>query len=148
MMTTVSVEERIRRARVWVDLQVPFQHLGRDTNGADCIGLLVYCVSYPEEKIPAYPRDPYQGKLEAALDTALGPHLLAVGPEGVQAAALLPGDVVAMAYGAPVRHVGIVAQHPAYPEQLSLIHTDSSVGRVTEHILDDKWLRRIRKVWR
>lgn len=146
MMTTV--DERIARARVWVDLQVPFLHLGRDTNGSDCIGLLVHCIGYPESRIPAYPRDPYQGKLEAELELALGAPVLAVGREGVHNSDLLPGDVVAMAYGLPVRHVGIVAEHPAYAGYLSIIHTDSSVGRVTEHILDDKWLRRIRKVWR
>jgi hypothetical protein len=61
---------------------------------------------------------------------------------------LRPGDAVAMAYGRPIRHVGIVAEHPAYPAYLSLIHTDSTLGRVTEHILDAKWLRRIRQVYR
>lgn len=143
-----DIEERIRLAREWVELEVPFMHLGRDTNGADCIGLLVHCIGYPEERIPAYPRDPYKGKLEAELELALGPHVLAAGSEGVAPGTLLPGDVVAMAYGTPVRHVGIVAQHPAYPGHLSLIHTDLTVGRVTEHILDELWLGRIRKVWR
>lgn len=146
MITTV--EERIGRARVWVDLQVPFLHLGRDTNGSDCIGLLIYCIDYPESSIPTYPPDPYKGRLEAELELALGPPVQAVGREGVDPATLLPGDVVAMAYGLPVRHVGIVAQHPAYPGHLSLIHTDSNVGRVTEHIIDETWARRIRKVWR
>lgn len=143
-----TVEERIRLAREWVEAQVPFHHLGRDENGADCIGLLVHCIGYPESKIPAYPRDPYRGKLEAELELALGPPVLTLGRDGADGATLLPGDLVAMAYGAPVRHVGIVAQHPAYPGHLSLIHTDLTVGRVTEHILDDLWLQRIRKVWR
>ncbi len=143
-----SVKERIRLARLWVDAQVPFHHLGRDENGSDCIGLLVYCTGYPVDKVPAYPRDPYRGMLERQLEAAFGPPVLSLGREGAEAVTLQPGDLVAMAYGLPVRHVGILAQHPAYPGHLSLIHTDLTVGRVTEHILDDLWLQRIRKVWR
>lgn len=143
-----TVEQRIELARAWVALEVPFLHLGRNALGADCVGLLVYALEYPEGRIPAYPRDPYQGKLEAELTAALGEPVARGGADGVGAATLLPGDVVAMAYGRPVRHVGFIAEHPAYPGHLSLIHTDSSVGKVTEHILDERWLSRIKLVYR
>lgn len=142
------VDKRIQLAREWVELEVPFHHLGRHVHGADCVGLLVHAMGYPQHMVPAYPRDPYEGKLERTLGAIFGPPVAAGGAQGVQAATLLPGDVVAMAYGRPVRHVGIVAQHPAYPEHLSLIHTDSNVGKVTEHILDESWLRRIKLVYR
>ncbi|CAA2409777.1 Putative phage peptidase protein [Xanthomonas phage Suba] len=41
--------------------------------------------------------------------------------------------------------MGIVTD---YPGAVGLIHTDSMVGEVTEHRLDEKWLRRIVYVWR
>jgi cell wall-associated NlpC family hydrolase len=131
-------------------LGVPFLHLGRDRNGIDCVGLLAYAREYPARKLPAYPRDPLRGELEQQLDAILGPPVAtSTGADTEQLrAALLPGDVVAMAYAGPIRHVGLVAQHPSYPEALSLIHTDSRLGYVTEHILDAKWLRRIRRVYR
>lgn len=126
-------------------LGVPFLHLGRDSHGIDCVGLLAYAHQQPATALPAYPRDPYSGQLEAGLQAACG-EPVALAP--VPLAALQVGDVVAMAYGLPIRHVGLVATHPTLPGVLSLIHTDSTLGEVTEHILDAKWLRRIRKVYR
>ena len=134
----------VDRAREMLD--IPFLHQGRDRHGIDCIGLLAYACEYPTAQIPAYPRDPLRNQLEQHLDTVLGaPVLTSV---GVGKSALQVGDIVAMAYTGATRHVGLVAQHPQYPGELSLIHTDSRLGRVTEHILDEKWLRRIRRVYR
>lgn len=71
-------------------------------------------------------------------------HLL--GPCLSEGTDIRPGDAVAMAYGGPIRHCGLVADD--IHGGLSLIHTDSILGRVTEHPLDQKWLRRIRRVYR
>ena len=124
---------------------VPFLHLGRDANGIDCIGLVAYAYGYSADKLPAYPRDPYHNELQQGLNAVLGaPRALAPVPVG----ALAPGDVLAMAFGRPVRHVALVAEHPTFAGVLSIIQTDSTLGRVTEHILDAKWLRRVREVYR
>lgn len=141
----MTAEEAIQRARTM--LKVPFLHLGRNEYGVDCIGLVAFAYNYPETKLPAYPRDPYNGQLEAELDRALGQPVAVYGAAGAGAAGLVPGQVVALAYAQLIRHVGLVAQHPALPGHLSLIHTDSTLGRVTEHLLDHKWLRRIRRVY-
>jgi uncharacterized protein YijF (DUF1287 family) len=113
----------------------------------DCIGLIAYSQSYPMEKLPFYPRDPYNNELEKNLDRIVGLPVI-VCAAGVQRSDLLAGDIVAMAYAKHVRHVALIADHPAYAGHLSIIHTDSNVGKVTEHILDQKWLRRIRRVYR
>lgn len=128
-------------------LNVPFLHQGRDANGIDCIGLLAYAFEYPAEKIPPYPRDPYNGQLERQLTAVLGVPALRCTARGCPAAALAPGSVLALAYARHTRHVALVLRHPAY-DVLSIIHTDSTLGKVTEHILDVKWLRRIREVYR
>ncbi|URA06809.1 tail protein [Xanthomonas phage Langgrundblatt2] len=131
-----------KRARALKD--VPFLHQGRSFDGIDCVGLLAYAIRYDFDKIPPYPRDPYNSELENAMTAAFGPPLL-LKPTIDQ---LQEGDLAAMQYRGPIRHVGIVLNHPTIPGALSLIHTDSMVERVTEHILDVKWLRRIEKVWR
>lgn len=55
------------------------------------------------------------------------------------------GDIAAIAYAGAVRHVGIVGEHP---DGLSLIHTNTAVGRVTEARIDQKWSRRIVAIYR
>jgi len=133
----------VERARELID--VPHVHLGRDVNGIDCIGLVAYAVNYDAERLPPYPADPINGELERYLEEALGPPTY-IRPES--AAPIMPGDIVAMQYAGPVRHVGLVAEHPTLKGVLSLIHTDRSVGRVVECTLDSRWLRRIVKGWR
>lgn len=134
-------------ARARSMLNVPFLHQGRTRNGVDCIGLLAYAFDYSVDKLPTYPRDPYNGQLEHALDAVLGAPLAVYGAHGAPLAALVPGYVLALAYARSTRHVALVLEHPAYTGVLSIIHTDSTLGRVTEHILDGKWLRRIRRVY-
>lgn len=123
------------RARAYIG--VPWVHQGRNPAVAlDCIGLLA-CVfpEYAHHDRTDYGRDPHAGILEAGLRAAFGDPVTD----------MQPGDVVAVRYAGPVRHVGIVGAHPF---GLSLIHTDSSLGRVTEHRIDDKWARRIALVFR
>jgi cell wall-associated NlpC family hydrolase len=118
-------------------INVPWLHQGRDAKvGIDCVGLLVLAFEITGP-VPDYGRDPHDGLLERHLREQFGdPH----------AADPRVGDVVAMAYSGAVRHVGIVGNY-LYGGH-SLIHTDSHLGRVTEHPLDGKWLRRVRGVYR
>jgi cell wall-associated NlpC family hydrolase len=124
-------------------LGVPFVHQGRTRFGLDCIGLLSLAlrdagleryVDHPENRAD-YSRTPHMGLLEARMRRIFGPPV----------ADMQPGDVVALRYAGPIRHVGIVGDHP---HGLSLIHTDSHLGRVTEHRIDDRWAKRIALVFR
>lgn len=119
-------------------LGVPWVHQGRNpTVGLDCAGLLI--VAYGESDEPDYGRDPQEGKLEAEITSRVGPPL--EGCEDIRA-----GDIVAMAYAGDIRHCGMVALGD--DGRLNLIHTDSRLGRLVEHPLDAKWMRRVRMVWR
>lgn len=125
------------RARALIG--VPWVHQGRNLAvGLDCIGLLAVVFAgtrYAEHDCTEYGRDPHDGLLERHLRSVFG-----APRDDVQ-----QGDVVAMRYVGPIRHVGIVGDHP---HGLSLIHTDASIGRVTEHRIDEKWARRIALVFR
>lgn len=120
-------------------LGVPWRHQGRNPIvGIDCAGLLLLAFDV-HTPTPTYGRNPHSGLLEATMEGLLGAPLPGVDD-------LCPGDAVAMAYAGPIRHCGLIAED--IHGGLSLIHTDSILGRVTEHPLDDKWLRRIRRVYR
>lgn len=121
---------------------VPWRHQGRDPAiGIDCVGLLVLAFGLaPERDFTAYGRMPHDGMLERHLAAVFGAPV----PNGVLDAR--PGDVAAMAYGRAIRHVGIVGDYAL--GGLSLIHTDSTLGHVTEHPLDGKWVARVRAIYR
>lgn len=133
----------IDRARSLIG--TPFVHQGRSSVGIDCVGLVCFAVEYPVEKIPPYGRDPNKGYLEKAMVAAFGEPFF----KGVCEKELpfKEGDIVAMQYSGPVRHVGIIANCAKY-NVLNLIHTDSIFGEVTEHELSEKWLSRIKYAWR
>lgn len=140
----MNPERAIARMRELVEAGVPYVHQGRDLVGIDCVGAIVYATEY-SGPVPAYPTDPINGELEKNLTAAYGPPVF---ERPFDPLLLSPGDIVAMQYRGPIRHVGMLARHPSLSEELSVIHTDRALGKVTEHILDGKWLRRITKVWR
>lgn len=120
-----------------------FLHQGRNpATGIDCIGLIVLAGrdcghAFPEFDRADYGRDPMNGVLEANLSAAFGAPL--------PRSAMRPGDIVSMRELGAVRHVAVVGEHP---DGLSLIHTNSRVGRVTESRIDDKAMKRIVGVYR
>lgn len=134
----------IERMRELAAAQVPFVHQGRDFAGIDCVGAIAYAFQHQGE-IPAYPENPVNGELERNLIKELGAPIY---ERPFDFGLLIPCDIVSMQYAGPERHVALVVPHINIKGQLSIIHTDSRLGRVTEHILDRKWLRRIVKVWR
>lgn len=131
---------------------VAFGHQGRNPRVAiDCIGLLVLACRdvgwwhYADQDYTGYSRHPHQGLLEQHLDRIFGPPVC-LRPN---LADLHYGDVVALRYGGPVRHVGIVGEQDYGGKTLpTLIHTDSQLGRVTEHRIDAAWLEKIVRVYR
>lgn len=143
-------ENALERARELVQARVPFVHQGRDFNGIDCVGALAYIFQY-DGGIPSYPDNPVNGELELNLEQVFGLPLGVYNRHNpVRLEDLQPLDVLSMQYRGPARHVALVVPYvnPRFPGVLSIVHTDSMVERVTEHILDLAWLRRIVKVWR
>lgn len=138
-----------RRARFLAKLKVPFVHQGTSLEGIDCVGALAYIVSY-DGPIPAYPRDPVNGELETELTAQLGPPVYTFNRATPLSDGKLlhPGDILSIQYKGPIRHVAVALEHISIPHVLSMVHTDSDVGYVIEHIIDSRWLRRIVKVWR
>lgn len=129
-------------ARLFLD--TPFRHQGRTLEvGIDCIGLLVFaamCCGLPQVDgdTTSYGRDPHDGQLEGHLSALFGPML--------PADEMQPGDIAVVTYKRVIRHVGIIGAHP--DGGLTLIHTNSKVGRVTEARIAAKWPRRIAGVYR
>lgn len=148
----MNKEGAVERLRELAERKVPFVHQGRDLSGIDCVGAWCYGFQF-NGPVPEYPEDPVNGELEREMEARLGPPVLTVHRlEPLTTQELLqPLDTLSMQYRGPIRHVAIVVPHidqHNFPGVLSIIHTDASLGRVTEHILDAKWLRRIVKVWR
>lgn len=129
----------VGRARGLLD--VPWVHQGRNPSvGIDCVGLLILAFEAdPADHPTAYSRSPHGGVIARQLRQHFGDPV----PGGPQV-----GDVVLMGFGVhgEARHVGVIGDY-VYGG-LSIIHTDSIVGRVVEHPFDAKWQRRVREVYR
>lgn len=122
-------------------LGVPWRHQGRNpTIGIDCAGLLEIAFEVGDENFTAgYGRQPHSDLIAKRMEANLGP---AVDDEP------RVGDAVTLGFGVKgvVRHVGIIGDYAH--GGLSIIHTDSIVGRVVEHPFDEKWRCRVRGVYR
>lgn len=122
-------------------LGTPFLHQGRDaTCGIDCIGLLVLAAkdsglnALASHDFNGYARNPAGQVLESRLSAAL-----------VRVDDLKPGDIVSVDFFGKTRHVGIIGEHNG---RLTIIHTYNRPAKVIEHGLDEKWIRRIKGIYR
>lgn len=117
-------------------LGTPFQHQGRINSLAlDCAGVIVHVATkFGLQSIEptGYGRSPCNGMLEAAADEQT--YLARV-------TTMQAGDVLMMRFTGEPQHVGIYTGE-------NIIHAYESVGKVVEHRMDDKWLRRIVRVYR
>lgn len=136
----------VEAARGWIG--VKWQHRGRSRLGVDCVGLPKCVYSELGVDLPdflLYPREPQPPVLEAHMTAALGPPIYrgSVLRENLQ-----PGDIVVLRHPILPRHVGIIGDYRG--GRLSLIHSCAEVGKgkVTEHILSDKFIKRITHVYR
>lgn len=125
----------IDEARRWLD--VPYHHQGRVRAGVDCVGLIV-CTGLALGVFPIgydytnYGRVP-TGELEPALDGAL-----------VRRETLAPGCVVSIRWYEQAHHIAIVGEQAG---RLTMIHSLVSMGRVREHGLAGRWVKRIVSVY-
>lgn len=120
---------------------VPWTHQGRDISiGIDCVGLLIFAFEIDlEAETTTYGRHPHSGLIAERLEVHFGSPII----DDIKV-----GDVVLLGFGVNgvPRHVGIIGDY--FHGGLSIIHTDSIVGKVVEHPFDEKWQRRVRAVYR
>lgn len=113
-------------------LKTPFAHQGRLPGVAlDCAGLVVAvarALEIDHLDFPGYGRRPANGQLKAALDAQ--PEL-----REVSASAILPGDILLMAFEREPQHLAIYAG-------ATLIHSWAAPGEVCEHDFSEIWQRR------
>jgi cell wall-associated NlpC family hydrolase len=128
------VDDIVKAARECLD--TPYLHQGRLLGrGMDCAGVVVHVakrLGYKTFDMPGYGRTPYKGLLEQAADNQ--PYLERIN-------ALEPGCVLMMRFTGDPQHVGIYTGD-------TIIHSYEAVKKVCEHRLDDKWLKRIVRIYR
>lgn len=128
--------KQVERARELLD--VPWVHQGRNPAvGIDCAGLMLYAFEAEDDTV--YGRYPHGDLFARRCEAHLGPPV----DDSPRV-----GDVVLLGFGhrGVGRHIGIIGDY--LHGGLSLIHTESIVGRVVEGRFDERWQRRVRKVYR
>lgn len=128
----------VERARSFVG--VPFLHQGRDPEiGLDCLGLVLAmmhgCRYRLDFHYDTYPAQPHKHTLYR--------HLKAETVE-IDAADILPADLLLLRYDRHPQHVAVVSSFEPYFKQ-GIIHSynDTSIQKVVEHTLDHMWRQRI-----
>lgn len=127
---------------------IRFRHRGgqgmesatRHKVGLDCAGLLLRAmqrIGRPIVDLGPYVKTPAFDRLRQAVRANLGAPI----HDPMQ-----PADLLLMRFAKQPQHVAVVGNHP--DGGLSLIHTDASLGEVTEHRLDDYWLDGVVEVYR
>lgn len=119
-------------------LGTPFAHQGRIPGRAlDCAGVIVVAANvlgFVPEEPNAYSRSPHDAMLESWIERQ--PFIARVDKASMRA-----GDVLLMRFGSEPQHLALYADP-------TIIHAYQAIGRVVEHRLDDKWRRRIVRVYR
>lgn len=131
----MKADEIVQAARALVG--TPFKHQGRIPGKAlDCAGLASVVVSnwYQTQEPIAYSRIPRDNKLREWIEKQ--DFIQKVPNQEMQA-----GDIILMRFRTEPQHVAICAGQ-------NIIHSYESIGRVVEHILDDRWKSRIVSVYR
>lgn len=134
-----SIPDRvIEEARRWVG--VPFRHAGRDRLGIDCVGLpliLLRFLHYTDFEDTDYSRSVNPERMRREIE--LFCVKIEEGFENAQTADLFFFNIM----GA-TQHIGVYTGK----KDNTLIHAYESVGRVVEHIMNQKWINRIDTVYR
>jgi len=129
-------EDYIEAARKWVG--TPFVHKGHTMGaGVDCINMCYEAAKSvglaPDNIMPAdYSRDPDGVALMAALKKYMVP---------IYNKQMKPGDVLLFRFVKHPQHVGVYTGR-------NIIHAYSKMDKCVEHILDNRWRKRLVAVFR
>lgn len=116
----------------------PFMHQGRVVGiGLDCAGVVAHALSragivYSDVK--GYTRTPFRGLLQETLERQSCLLRVAIAEKSA-------GDILLMRFMGEPQHVAVYSG-------MTIIHGYFGSGKVVEHPLDSKWLRRISGVYR
>lgn len=130
-----SREQLVQHLRTF--LGVKFQHQGRSRHGMDCVGLpLEGCkfLGVPVEDVKAYGREGLPGQLSAII-SKYGVR--------VPVSDRRPGNIGVFwfdRYSKADQHVGVFTD-------VGLIHCYMDAGKVVEHSLTGRWIRRLSAVF-
>ena len=124
-------------------LKTPFHHQGRvPGRGLDCAGLYIHVMrelglSYAD--VQGYPRNPYDGQLEAQMDAQ--PSLERIAVADAQA-----GDWLCMRIKSAPQHLAL---HAGVIDGVPyIIHSSEEHGGVVHHRLDSLWRARVLRAYR
>ena len=124
-------------------LGTPFQHQARVAGrGLDCAGLYVHVMrelglDYVDAQ--GYPRNPYDGQLEAQMDAQ--PRL-----ERIDVADAKAGDWLCMRIKTAPQHLAL---HAGFIDGVPyIIHASEEHGGVVHHRLDSLWRARVMRAYR
>lgn len=124
-------------------LGTPFRHQGRVSGlGMDCAGLYVHVcqqLGLPHQDAQGYPRNPYDGQLEAQLDAQPCLHRIPLDE-------MAEGDLLCLRISRAPQHIalhaGEIDGHPY------IIHASEEHGGVVHHRLDSLWHARVVRAYR
>lgn len=147
------MENIVVAARGWLGTR--FHHQGRlkagngHAGGCDCLGLLVGVADeldlrsrktgkrLTEYDMRDYGHIPDGNYLRQTLDALF---------HRVEAAHVMPGDILLMRFEETPQHVAIVSDHAQ--GGLGMIHALAAARKVVEHRLDESWAKRITNSYR
>lgn len=149
MLTPFDV---ITQARTW--LGTSFHHQGRlkktatSSGGVDCIGLVIGVMQELNltdatgKKLADYDNTNYSMNPDGyVLKAAIERHFDTIEISNIQ-----PGDLLLFRFQRNPQHVGFVSDLPG--GNLGVIHCYSSIGKVVEHHLTEKWRKLIVAAYR
>lgn len=143
----------VKQARLWIGTK--FQHQGRirktkeHEGGCDCLGLIMGVAKELRLKTKYgdlineldqlnYNSIPNSQELQSQLSN----HFITKDKKDIS-----PGDLALFSLSKNPQHLAIIGiLNYASEKKLTLIHAYSTVGYVCEHILDDKWYKRLSKL--
>mgnify|MGYP003398058909 FL=1 len=124
-------------------LKTAFHHQGRvPGRGLDCAGLYIHVMrelglAYAD--VQGYPRNPYDGQLEAQMDAQ--PSL-----ERIPVAEAQAGDWLCMRIKKAPQHLAL---HAGFIDGIPyIVHASEEHGGVVHHRLDDLWRARVMRAYR
>lgn len=137
---TATVAEVCETARSLIG--VPYRHRGRQPqHSLDCVGVLAVTLRSHDlcsHDLPDYAAWRTDDTLIRELDACL----IRAGDDDLEE--VLHGFVVGFAIGRHHMHVGVAVPHAT---GTGMVHACLRRGKVIEHVLDEKWARRLVASW-